>query len=79
MEMDLSSGLSFISKAIEKEREDRAWQLWVSVYPHTENPMPFDQFLNQMKKEQHQGNVPLRAEEVIKRAERIKKADQLRG
>ncbi|SFJ83304.1 hypothetical protein [Thermoflavimicrobium dichotomicum] len=78
LEMNLVDGLSLINKALEKEMEERAWEFYLAFYPHQENPKSFDQVLAEVKSKQTTPQTKLSKEEIIRRAEAIKKADQRR-
>lgn len=80
MQLNAEDGLFLIETAIEKEQEEKAWELWVSTYPHMENPIPFDEFLKGIRVEKENlVKTPVRAEDVIAKAERIRKAHQKGG
>jgi hypothetical protein len=75
MNLPADEGISLIKQAIDKEIEERAWQLWVSVYPHMEKEYPFEKLLNDIKSKNSQEKQPqLTAAEVIEKAERIRMA-----
>lgn len=73
LEMDLVDGTSLIRQAMDQVQQNRAYQLWVAVYPHMEKPLPFEQFYKPQPK---QIEKPMTAKEVIERSERIRKAHQ---
>lgn len=73
LEMDLVDGTFLIKKAIEQVQQDKAYKLWVSIYPHMENPITFEQFY---KPKPIETKKPMTAREIIERSERIRKAHQ---
>jgi hypothetical protein len=74
--MDLVDGIMVIEQAIEGTQRDQAYQLWISVYPHMENPPTFEKFY---QPKNHVEQPTLTKDEIIARAERIKMADQGKG
>lgn len=62
MDMDADDGAELIIKAIEKQAEEKAWQLYLTKYGDMteESYVPFDKFYN-----------PKRVEEEAKSAEDI--------
>lgn len=74
--MDLEGGISLINQAMEQTKQDYAYQLWVSIYPHMENPPAFDEFCRPVQNKKSTKTIS--AKEVIERAERIRLADQER-
>lgn len=80
MQLDAEDGLILIETAIEKELEEKAWQLWVNTYPFMENPISFSEYMGEIKKEQMKSNQPtITAKEAIEKAERIRKAHRKGG
>lgn len=78
LRMPLDDAARLIQKAQEAEVERQAWEIWLAVYPHMEKPIPFDQFYREIKKEQIQ-HLNVSAEDIIRKAERIRQADRTRG
>lgn len=74
--MDLADGLSLIRQAQEKEIEEKVWEFYLAFYPHQEKPKPFEQVLAEVKRKQNAHQTKLSKEEIIRRAEAIKRADQ---
>lgn len=75
--MSLTDGLSLIRQALEKEVEEKAWGFWVTLFPHMEpeKRIPFERFMDEIKRKQ-QPQTMMSKEEIIRRAEAIRKADQ---
>ena len=48
MKKEFEEGYDFIKVAHEADREEKAWQLWVSIYPNMtkENYISFEEFKN---------------------------------
>lgn len=78
MNLDFSDGRDIMFKAVEKDREDRIWQLWVQLYPHMDkdNFKPFDEFLNMFKPSNKPSNVNQTKEELVAEIERVKTIHQ---
>jgi hypothetical protein len=53
MSLDVETAIALIRKAFQKKNEDRAFQLYASVYPHfkKENFKKFEEFYKQPKQE----------------------------
>lgn len=77
LKMPLEEGVFFISTVLEKEQEEQIWQMWLAFNPHMEQPVPFNQYLDQLKQEALRSKKPKEStEQIIKMAEKIKQADQ---
>lgn len=74
LDLDLEGGVSLINQAMEQSRRDEMYQLWVSIYPHMENPPTFYEFYRPLDIQRQTKTVS--AEEAIKKAEQIRLADQ---
>lgn len=70
-------GIKLINKALEKQTEQRDWDMWISIYPNMDKKsfIPFEKFRgkkqNLIKKENN-----LTKNEIIERAEEIRKLHQ---
>lgn len=76
MNLDFEDGSNLIVEASEKVQENKAWQMWISLYPnmHTEGNkfIPFSEFY----KQQTIPSIPAKKrtqEELAKEAEQIRK------
>lgn len=69
--------IGFLTKAFEKSEKDKAWDMWIIMLPYMgkDNFIPFSEFIESHTKPAIDQNLD--KEEIIKRAERIKK--QLNG
>ncbi|WP_176786465.1 hypothetical protein [Thermoactinomyces sp. DSM 45892] len=68
-----------IRKAVEKEQEERAWQFWISIYPHADQDRfpSFEQFLSKIQRgDSQKRHSPMTAEIAIAKAEAIKRVHQ---
>jgi hypothetical protein len=50
--MDFEQGFKLIKKAFDKREEEKAWQMWLTLYPNMnkDNFVPFSDFYKEMKK-----------------------------
>jgi hypothetical protein len=70
MQMDFQQGCELILKAYEKREEEKAWQMWLTLYPNMktrESFIPFKEFY----KKQTQQISKRPAEEILAEAEEI--------
>jgi hypothetical protein len=46
MDLDIQDGILLINKAVEKDEEDKAFRMWLSIYPNMdeENFIPFSEY-----------------------------------
>lgn len=77
MDQDPQLTAELITKAIEKQSEERTWQLWVSIYPQMgeDNFISFEDFKQDIL---NSGNDKRSELEILAEAEKIKAADQQR-
>lgn len=61
-----------IKKAVEKDLEQSAWELWLTYDTNTKNEMPFTKFLQGIK-EPRKENDTRTEEEILQDAENILK------
>jgi len=78
MKQDPQTGIDLMVKAMEKQREQRTWQLWVSIYPNMgeDNFIKYEEFKDQVNKKPE---TPQSAAEIIAEAEKTKALDQQGG
>lgn len=79
MSMDWFDGIELINKAIEKELEQKDWEVWLSIYPkmNQDNFIPFEKFKSKNNKsDTKKESKKLAAEEIIERAENMKSVHQ---
>lgn len=80
MEMDIEDFLKLIAKALEKQREQKAWEMWMALYPSMIIPQPlqkepfiefvsFGKFYERMKTPVKQET----AQEILAKVEEIRK------
>lgn len=73
MRLDYLLGIDLCNKALEKEQEKRAWDIWLTRYPNMTDKtfVPFDEFFKPSEKNE----APKRTdEEVLTDAENILKS-----
>jgi len=49
MQMDFMNGFRQMHKAIDKEIEQRTWEVWLADRPHMEKFISFSQYLSKVK------------------------------
>lgn len=75
--LDWRDGLNLINKAIEKRKEEREWDMWISLYPKMDKKsfIPFEKFCGK-KKHIKIHKKELTKQEIIEQAEEIRKLHQ---
>jgi hypothetical protein len=75
--MNWIDGLKLINKALEKQNEQREWEMWISIYPKMDekNFISFEKFKSK-KQVKSQAKKHLTAQEIIEQAEEIRKLHQ---
>jgi hypothetical protein len=50
MDLDIQDGILLINKAVEKSEEDKAFKMWLSIYPNMteENFVSFSEYLEKV-------------------------------
>jgi len=73
MESEVSSGVRMILKALEKDREQRHWEMWIARFPHMDKKtfVPFSQFYKPGATIEESGGLPRSKEEILADAEMI--------
>lgn len=86
MEMDFMFGHEVVVKALQKEQDERAWEMYLSIYPNMSEKsyMSFEQFKEKAKKgkgaKTDASDLTKKPDtrstaDIISMAERIKQAD----
>lgn len=70
-------GIELINKALEKRNEQRDWDMWISIYPNMDKNtfIPFEKF-RATKQIQQNKNITLTNDEIIAKAEELRKIHQ---
>lgn len=77
MKMDWDDGINLINKAIEKNREEKEWDMWVQLYPHMnkENFISFEKFRTKNVKE-YVNKKQMTDKEILEQMEELRMIHQ---
>lgn len=78
MNLDFKTGIKLFVEACEKIQEQKAWDMWLMLYPNMDkkNFIPFSKFYKKTTTPD-KPNKHLTKEEIIAQAENIKQIHQL--
>jgi glycerol-3-phosphate O-acyltransferase len=77
MNLNWDTGAELIIKALKKTEEDKAWDMWLTLYPNMDKKtfIPFSDFFKQSTTKQV-AKTPQTKDEILAKAEELRLAHQ---